>query len=284
MPETPEDPQTGSDFYVIPAETPEAIEALLLQVVSERIPKRFGLHPIRDVQVLTPMHRGSLGSRALNAALQNILNPHATPRVTRFGWTYAPGDKVIQTVNNYDKEVFSGDIGRVTQVDVDEGVVTVDFEGRLVTYELGELDEVSLAYTATVHKSQGSEYPAVVIPLATQHYPMLERNLLYTGVTRGKQPGGAHWAGKGAAHRDSDDALAQAAHQPLGTPSPGVDATRQAGGLVVLAIGDHRVPIWAFLPNTPASKRTLSSPFATRSTASPIAATRQRGARPGAPT
>ena len=106
--------------------------------------------------------------------------------MTRFGWTYAPGDKVIQTVNNYDKDVFNGDIGQVTQVDAEAGVVTVDFEGRSVTYELGELDEVSLAYTATVHKSQGSEYPAVVIPLATQHYPMLERNLLYTGVTRGK--------------------------------------------------------------------------------------------------
>ena len=110
----------------------------------------------------------------------------AAPRITRFGWTYAPGDKVIQTVNNYERDVYNGDIGQVTQVDADEGLVTVDFEGRLVTYELGELDEVSLAYTATVHKSQGSEYPAVVIPLATQHYPMLERNLLYTGVTRGK--------------------------------------------------------------------------------------------------
>jgi len=186
MPETPEDPQTVSDFYIIPAETPEEIAALLLQVVSERIPARFALHPIRDIQVLTPMNRGSLGSRALNAALQNILNPHATPRVTRFGWTYAPGDKVIQTVNNYNKEVFNGDIGQVTQVDADAGVMTVEVEGRLVTYELGELDEVSLAYTATVHKSQGSEYPAVVIPLATQHYPMLERNLLYTGVTRGR--------------------------------------------------------------------------------------------------
>jgi exodeoxyribonuclease V alpha subunit len=186
MPETPEDPQTVSDFYIIPAETPQEIEALLLQVVSERIPARFGLHPIRDIQVLTPMNRGSLGSRALNAALQNLLNPHATPRVTRFGWTYAPGDKVIQMVNNYHKEVFNGDIGQVTQVDADAGVVTVEVEGRLVTYELGELDEVALAYTATVHKSQGSEYPAVVIPLATQHYPMLERNLLYTGVTRGR--------------------------------------------------------------------------------------------------
>jgi exodeoxyribonuclease V alpha subunit len=118
--------------------------------------------------------------------LQEALNADATPRVTRFGWSYSPGDKVIQTVNNYDKDVYNGDIGHVTQVSVEEGAVTVDFEGRSVTYELGELDEVSLAYTTAVHKSQGSEYPAVVMPLATQHYPMLERNLLYTGVTRGK--------------------------------------------------------------------------------------------------
>jgi exodeoxyribonuclease V alpha subunit len=107
--------------------------------------------------------------------------------VTRFGWTYAPGDKVLQTVNNYEKDVYNGDIGQVDQVDVEEGEVTIDFEGRLVTYDVGELDEVALAYAATVHKSQGSEYPVVVIPLATQHYPMLARNLLYTGVTRGKQ-------------------------------------------------------------------------------------------------
>jgi exodeoxyribonuclease V alpha subunit len=133
------------------------------------------------------MNRGSLGARALNALLQETLNPQAEPRVSRFGWTYAPGDKVIQTVNNYEKDVFNGDIGQVTQVDPDNGVIVVDIEGRLVTYEFGELDEVALAYTATVHKSQGSEYPAVVIPLSTQHYPMLERNLFYTGVTRGKQ-------------------------------------------------------------------------------------------------
>ena len=183
----PEDAETEPDFYWIPAETPEEIQDKLLRVVTDRIPKRFGLHPIRDIQVLTPMNRGSLGGRALNVVLQEALNPEATPRVTRFGWTYAPGDKVIQTVNNYEREVYNGDIGQVPQVDAEEGVVTVDVEGRPVTYELGELDEVSLAYTATVHKSQGSEYPAVVIPLATQHYPMLERNLLYTGVTRGKQ-------------------------------------------------------------------------------------------------
>ena len=186
-PDEAEDAQDIRDFYVIPADTPEDIQAKLLRVVTERIPQRFGLHPIRDIQVLTPMNRGSLGARALNVALQETLNPDATPRVTRFGWTYAPGDKVIQTVNNYDKDVFNGDIGHVTGVDTDEGVITLNFDGREVAYELGELDEVALAYTTTVHKSQGSEYPAIVMPLATQHYPMLERNLLYTGVTRGKQ-------------------------------------------------------------------------------------------------
>jgi exodeoxyribonuclease V alpha subunit len=176
-----------SDFYVIPADSPEDIQAKLLRVVTERIPQRFGLHPIRDVQVLTPMNRGSLGARALNAVLQHALNPDATPKVTRFGWTYAPGDKVLQTVNNYEKDVYNGDIGQVAEVDVEAGQVAIDFDGRLVPYDVGELDEVTLAYATTVHKSQGSEYLAVVIPLATQHYPMLARNLLYTGVTRGKQ-------------------------------------------------------------------------------------------------
>src|SRR5712671_7627126 len=185
MPLMREDGQ--SDFYVIAADNPEEIQAKLLRVVTERIPQRFGLHPIRDVQVLTPMNRGSLGARALNAVLQQALNPDATPQVTRFGWTYAPGDKVLQTVNNYEKDVYNGDIGQVAQVNVEDGEVTIDFEGRIVTYDVGELDEVALAYATTVHKSQGSEYPVVVIPLATQHYPMLARNLLYTGVTRGKQ-------------------------------------------------------------------------------------------------
>src|SRR5262249_34426751 len=145
-----------SDFYVIPADSPEEIQAKLLRVVTERIPQRFGRHPMRDVQVLTPMNRGSLGARALNAVLQQALNPESTPRMTKFGWTYAPGDKVVQTVNKYDKDVYNGDIGQVAQVDVEEGEVSIDFEGRIVTYDLSELDEVALAYAATVHKSQGS--------------------------------------------------------------------------------------------------------------------------------
>ena len=185
MPERPKDPE--SDFFVIAAETPEEVHERLLQVVLERIPRRFGLHPVDDVQVLTPMNRGGLGARALNVDLQQRLNPDATPRISRFGWTYAPGDKVIQTQNDYDKDVFNGDIGRIARIDEGEGLLWIDFDGREVEYGFGELDEVALAYATTVHKAQGSEYPAVVIPLATQHYNLLERNLLYTGVTRGRR-------------------------------------------------------------------------------------------------
>jgi exodeoxyribonuclease V alpha subunit len=176
-----------SDFFFIAAETPESIHDRLMQVVTERIPRRFGLHPVLEVQVLTPMNRGGLGARSLNIELQKKLNPEARPQVTRYGWTYAPGDKVIQTVNNYDKDVFNGDIGRVARIDEEEQTIFVDYDGRHVAYDLGELDEISLAYATTVHKSQGSEYPAVVIPIATQHYTLLERNLLYTAVTRGKR-------------------------------------------------------------------------------------------------
>jgi exodeoxyribonuclease V alpha subunit len=158
-----------------------------MRVVTERIPGRFGLDPVTEVQVLTPMNRGALGARSLNVALQERLNPSAQPRITRFGWTYAPGDKVIQLINDYDKEVFNGDIGRITAIDAEEGLMRIDFDGRAVEYALGELDALSLAYATTVHKSQGSEYPAVVIPLATQHYSLLERNLLYTAVTRGRR-------------------------------------------------------------------------------------------------
>ena len=187
MPERPDRQGPESDFYLIECDSPELIHDRLLQVVTERIPKRFGFHPVNDIQVLTPMNRGGLGARSLNVELQQQLNPSAHPKITRFGWTYAPGDKVIQTVNNYDKEVFNGDIGRVERIDEEEGLILIRVDGRLVEYEPGELDEISLAYATTVHKSQGSEYPAVVIPLSTQHFTLLERNLLYTAVTRGKR-------------------------------------------------------------------------------------------------
>ena len=173
--------------YFISAETPEEIGGKLFHVVTERIPKRFGFDPLRDIQVLAPMNRGGLGARSLNIELQKRLNAQAEPKVERFGWCFAPGDKVIQTVNNYDKDVFNGDIGTVARVDLEEGALFVNYDGREVAYEFGELDEVSLAYAVSIHKSQGSEYPAVVIPLATQHYMLLERNLLYTGVTRGRK-------------------------------------------------------------------------------------------------
>ncbi len=176
-----------SDFYFIPGDTPEEIHAKLIQVVTERIPKRFNLDPIKDIQVLTPMNRGGLGSYSLNSELQAKLNGSAEPKITRFGVTFSPGDKVIQTVNNYDKEVFNGDIGRIREIDTEESTLLIEYDGRDVAYEFSELDEVQLAYATSIHKSQGSEYPAVVIPLAMQHYTLLERNLIYTGVTRGKK-------------------------------------------------------------------------------------------------
>ena len=179
--------QEGSDFFFVEAAEPEEGMRKLLAVVCERIPARFGLDPVRDVQVLCPMNRGGLGARALNLALQQALNPPGEQRVERFGWTFCPGDKVMQVVNDYDRDVFNGDLGVISHIDPGEGELTVSFDGRAVPYGFGELDELVLAYATTIHKAQGSEYPAVVIPLSTQHYPMLVRKLLYTGMTRGKR-------------------------------------------------------------------------------------------------
>jgi len=179
-------PVEAGDFYFVDAADAEEGIRKLLVIVQDRIPKRFGLDPIRDIQVLCPMNRGGLGARSLNIELQNALNPPGDIRIERFGWTFCPGDKVMQVENNYDKEVYNGDLGVVSGIDMEEGELSVDFDGRDVSYGFGELDELVLAYATTIHKSQGSEYPAVVIPLTTQHYPMLQRNLVYTGVTRGK--------------------------------------------------------------------------------------------------
>ncbi len=177
----------GSDFFFVDAPEPEDAVRKLLAVVRERIPARFGLDPVRDVQVLCPMNRGSLGARSLNVELQRVLNPPGPVRVERFGWTFCPGDKVMQVANDYERDVFNGDLGLITAIDAEEGTLSVSFEGRAVEYGFGELDELVLAYATTIHKAQGSEYPVVVIPLATQHYAMLARNLLYTGVTRGRR-------------------------------------------------------------------------------------------------
>ena len=180
-------PDTASDFYFVPAGDPEEAVARIVELVSRRIPRRFGLDPIKDIQVLCPMNRGGVGARSLNIELQKALNPAGDKKIERFGWTFAPGDKVMQVENDYDKDVYNGDIGTIADVDADEGEVAVDFDGRTVTFAFGELDTLVPAYAATIHKSQGSEYPAVVIPVMTQHYTMLQRNLLYTGVTRGRK-------------------------------------------------------------------------------------------------
>jgi exodeoxyribonuclease V alpha subunit len=177
----------GGDFYFVDATDAEDGVRKVLAIVRKRIPKRFGFDPVRDIQVLCPMNRGALGARSLNVELQKVLNPPGEIRIERFGWTFCPGDKVMQVENNYDKDVYNGDLGVVSHIDMEEGELHIDFDGRDVAYGFGELDEVVLAYATTIHKSQGSEYPAVVIPLTTQHYPMLQRNLVYTGVTRGKR-------------------------------------------------------------------------------------------------
>jgi exodeoxyribonuclease V alpha subunit len=180
-------PEEDSDFYFVPADDPETAVARIVELVTSRIPKRFGLDPIRDIQVLCPMNRGGVGARSLNIELQAALNPAGERKVERFGWTFAPGDKVMQIENDYDKEVYNGDIGYIDDVDPDAGELNAFFDGRSVTYGFGEIDTLVPTYAATIHKSQGSEYPAVVIPIMTQHYAMLQRNLLYTGITRGKR-------------------------------------------------------------------------------------------------
>jgi exodeoxyribonuclease V alpha subunit len=181
--------ESGTDFYFIERNTPEEIAATLVRLVEDRIPKGHHLDPIRDIQVLCPMNRGSIGVRELNSVLQGALNPArpGEPAVERFGWRFQVRDKVIQTENNYKKEVFNGDIGTIEKIDPVEQELSIRFDDRLVTYDFGELDEVSLAYAVTIHKSQGSEFPAVVIPVAMQHYMLLQRNLIYTGITRAKR-------------------------------------------------------------------------------------------------
>jgi exodeoxyribonuclease V alpha subunit len=188
MPE-PTAPRAESDFFFVERSDPEQIALTLVEMVKHRIPAKFHLDPIRDIQVLCPMNRGSLGIRELNVKLQAELNPVRAeePLVDKFGWQFRVRDKVIQTENNYDKDVFNGDIGQIQKIDPLEREITVRFDQRQVIYDYGELDEVALAYAITIHKSQGSEFPAVVIPLAMQQFMLLQRNLIYTGITRGKK-------------------------------------------------------------------------------------------------
>lgn len=175
-----------ADFFMLERRTPEAAQATIVELLTKRIPGHFGLDPVQDVQVLTPMHKGASGSIALNEALQAALNPSG-PSLTRGGRLFRSGDKVMQLRNDYDRDVYNGDVGVVASVDAEEEQLIVRYDDREVTYEGSDLDELTLAYAVSIHKSQGSEYPAVVLPFLTAHFVMLSRNLLYTAVTRGKR-------------------------------------------------------------------------------------------------
>jgi exodeoxyribonuclease V alpha subunit len=178
--------EDGADFFFIGRREPEDVLETLNHLVSERIPKTFGFDPHTEIQVLTPMQKGILGAAHLNAGLQALLNADGES-LNRGGRLLRVGDRVMQVRNNYDLEVFNGDVGLVASLDLEEQRLQVDMDGRLVSYELSALDELMLAYACSIHKSQGSEYPCVVIPLHTQHYVMLQRNLLYTALTRGRK-------------------------------------------------------------------------------------------------
>ncbi len=184
-------PEGESDFFFVSAADSATALKKITELISNRIPQKFGLDPVRDIQLLVPMNRGDLGTKSLNSALQKVLNPKALDEdavsLTRFGWTFHEGDKVMQIVNNYDKDVYNGDTGYVLSIDDEEQTLEAEFDGNKITYAHQELESLVLAYAVTIHKSQGSEYPVVLIPLTTQHYPMLQRSLLYTAVTRGKQ-------------------------------------------------------------------------------------------------
>ena len=181
-----QNPGENSDFFFIEQEDPEQVLNTILDLAGKRVPEYFGLDPMNDIQVLTPMHRGVVGAGNLNLALQNRLNQN-TQGIERGNRTFRLGDKVMQIKNNYDKEVFNGDMGRIVRLEPETREVIISFEGRELPYDFMDLDEVILAYAVSVHKSQGSEYPAVIIPILIQHYMLLQRNLIYTAVTRGKK-------------------------------------------------------------------------------------------------
>jgi len=177
----------NSDFYFIEAEPGDDIINKIITITHDRIPKKFNLNPINDIQLLCPMQRGGIGARSLNTELQKVLNPNYEKGITKFGQIFAVGDKVMQTENNYDKDTYNGDIGVISAINQEEQEVTIDFYGNKVVYDYDDLDQITLAYATTIHKSQGSEYPAVIIPITMQSYMMLRRNLVYTAITRGKK-------------------------------------------------------------------------------------------------
>jgi exodeoxyribonuclease V alpha subunit len=186
LPETADKDDPRADFFVIARRDPDEAASTVLELVLERIPKRFGLSPERDIQVLTPMHRGAVGTIALNQRLQEALNPGGRP-LAQAGGRLRVGDKVMQTRNDHEREVYNGDLGVIASVDEETGTVHVRFAEHEAEYEPADLDALVLAYATSIHKSQGSEYPAVVVPLLTTHFVMLSRNLLYTAVTRARR-------------------------------------------------------------------------------------------------
>lgn len=186
LPEFPEEGDKSSDLYFVEGEEPQKTLGIIQKMVSESIPKRLGFNPLDDIQILTPMQKGELGARNLNQVMQALLNPNGN-QIERFGIIFREGDRVMQTENDYDKEVFNGDLGRIVTIDEVQGEMVVKIDDRRVKYEFRELDELVHAYAVTIHKSQGSEYPCVIIPMHTQHYVLLQRSLLYTAVTRAKK-------------------------------------------------------------------------------------------------
>lgn len=182
---TPTPSDYTNDFYFIQQEDPEKVLEIILELLTDRIPRRFNFDPVDDIQVLTPMHKGVVGAGNLNEKLQEALNPGENI-IIRGDRGFRVNDKVMQIRNNYDKEVFNGDIGKIARIIADEQALVISFDGREVVYEFADLDEIVLAYAVSVHKSQGSEYPAVIIPILIQHYMLLQRNLIYTAVTRGR--------------------------------------------------------------------------------------------------
>jgi exodeoxyribonuclease V alpha subunit len=175
-----------TDFFWVEQEDPARIVEMIQHLMCERIPEVYGLDPLQDIQILAPMHKGEVGTLNLNVLLQERLNPSGV-ELRRGNTAFRVGDRVLQMRNNYEKDVFNGDLGWIRRFDEAEGEVEVEFESRLVRYAHEEMDELALAYAISVHKSQGSEYPAVIMPVVTQHYMLLQRNLLYTGLTRARK-------------------------------------------------------------------------------------------------
>jgi exodeoxyribonuclease V alpha subunit len=184
----PETRPNSNDFFLFVKQEPQEVAELLVDIVKRRVPQKFGLNPLDDIQVLSPMYNGAAGVRQLNLDLQSALNPSGRLPERRLGGrTFRVGDKVMQTINNYDKNVFNGDIGRITALDPVQQTLTISIDGAPVVYDFLEADELVHAFAISVHKSQGAEYPCVVLPVITQHYMMLQRNLLYTAVTRARR-------------------------------------------------------------------------------------------------